>query len=153
MKVKLEKHELEICKNIAKLRNEANRKFNVINAKRCDLNDDEINTIGFIAEFAFCKKFNLFPDFDIIPRSGTCDGKTKNGTRYDIKATNRLNGNLIATSKINKDVDVYILAIVNDNEVDFVGWVNKDEFIKDSNLKNLGYGNSYFLHREKLNKF
>ena len=153
MKIELYKHELEICENIAKLRNQENEKNNIASAKRSKYTDEEINIIGFIAEFAFCKKFNLFPDFTIFSRSGSYDGKTKSGARYDIKATNKKNGNLVATIKVNKDIDVYILAIVNHTEVEFIGWINKDEFINEKNIKNLGYGDSYFLHRDKLNKF
>ena len=83
----------------------------------------------------FVKKFNLFPDFDISLRSGSFDGKTKNGKRYDIKSTKNKNGNLLATLKHNKDVDIYVLAYVDNNEVDLVGWIDKDEFINEKNIK------------------
>lgn len=153
MIVELNECEMELCHFIGKKRNSENKNNNVKNARVSNLDDDEINIQGFIAEFAFCKKFNLFPDFDISLRSGSFDGKTKNGKRYDIKSTKNKNGNLLATLKHNKDVDIYVLAYVDNNLVDLVGWIDKDEFINEKNIKNLGYKDTYFLHKDKLNKF
>ena len=87
------------------------------------------------------------------PRSGSADGVTKENNRYDIKSTHYKTGNLLSTLKVNQDVDVYVLAYVNKNIVDFVGWATKDELIRKENIKSLGHGSGYFLSRHKLHKF
>jgi hypothetical protein len=94
----------------------------------------------------------LFPDFGLSPRSGSYDGMTNSGNRYDIKSTHHKNGNLLASLKVNPDVDIYILAVVAGNIVDVIGWALKDDLIKPENIIDLGHGKGYFLNRNKLNK-
>jgi hypothetical protein len=153
MKVMLDTQEIKFCEYIGRLRSSVSRSHNIFDAKAGNQDGVEADIQGFKAEYAFAKKNNLFPDFGISPRSGSYDGVTRNNNRYDIKSTSYKNGNLLATLKINNDVDIYILAYVNDNEVEFIGWIEKDKFIRNENLKDLGYGPAYFLSREKLNRF
>jgi hypothetical protein len=56
--------------------------------------------------------------------------------------------------KENLDVDIYILAIVSHNSVEFVGWISSMDLRKDENKKDLS-GNGfqcYFMDRKKLKK-
>jgi hypothetical protein len=48
---------------------------------------------------------------------------------------------------------VYVLAYVNGQTVEFVGWAKKEELIKEENIKDLGHGKGYFLCRKKLKPF
>ena len=153
MIVKLDELEIELCEYIGKLRSSIARSNNVFDAKIGDQNGVEADIQGFKAEYAFAKKNNLFPDFRLSPRSGSADGVTKENNRYDIKSTHYKTGNLLSTLKVNQDVDVYVLAYVNKNIVDFVGWATKDELIRKENIKSLGLGSGYFLSRHKLHKF
>ena len=150
MKVELNKYEIEICSFIGRLRNKSCRDSNVKNLIKGKGDNIEYDIHGFMGEYAFAKYYNLFPDTTIIPRSGSYDILTRLGNRCDIKSTKRKDGNLIAHTKINPDVDIYILAYIGDNYVEFIGWIPKNEFIRESNLKDLGYGLSYFLHKSKL---
>jgi len=152
MKVQLDNIDIIICEMIGRMRNIVNRNFKVKDTKVSKDSPNNIDVQGFLAEFAFCKHFNIFPDFDLRPRSGSYDA-LYNGYRYDIKSTRHKNGRLIATTKVNPDVDIYILAIINDTEVDFIGYAFKEEFIKQENIKDLGYGDTYVLERDKLHKF
>lgn len=152
MKVQLDNIDIIICEMIGRMRNIVNRNFKVKDTKVSKNSPNNIDVQGFLAEFAFCKHFNIFPDFDLRPRSGSYDA-LYNGYRYDIKSTRHKNGRLIATTKVNPDVDIYILAIINDTEVDFIGYAFKEEFIKQENIKDLGYGDTYVLERDKLHKF
>ena len=153
MQVILDKQEIELCNYVGKLRSHIARNNNIKDAKIGNHNGVDADIQGFKAEYAFAKKNNLFPDFGLSPRSGSYDGITKNNTRYDIKSTHHKKGNLLSTLKINKDIDVYILAYVNENIIEFVGWANKEELIREENIKDLGHGKGYFLSREKLSKF
>lgn len=153
--LKLSKTELEVIGYVASLRYNVNREAGVKDVKM-GKNDDalEIMVYGLIAEYAFCKKFNIFQDLSSEPRSGTYDCITPSGKRVDIKATRRKNGNLVRTLKKNNDVDTYVLAVVHDDaSVEFVGWIVKEDFIKPENIKDLGHGKTYFLDRKHLNKF
>ncbi len=152
MIVELDNLEVELCEYIGKLRSKIARSNNVIDAKIGKHSGEQGDIQGFKAEYAFAKANNLFPDFGLSPRSGSADGVTRNNNRYDIKSTHYKTGNLLSTLKVNQDIDIYVLAYVNQNIVEFVGWATKDELIKEENIKNLGHGDGYFLSRNKLNK-
>jgi hypothetical protein len=151
--VELDEQEVKLCEYIGKLRSSIARSNNVFDAKIGDQNGVEADIQGFKAEYAFAKKNNLFPDFGLSPRSGSSDGVTRDNSRYDIKSTSYKTGNLLSTLKINKDIDIYILAYVDKNKIDFIGWATKDELIKKENIRSLGHGSGYFLSRHKLHKF
>ena len=153
MHVKLDNNELKLCEYIGKQRANIARSNNVFDAKIGNQNGIEADIQGFKAEYAFAKWKNIFPDFGLSPRSGSYDGVTHQGARYDIKSTKYKRGNLLSTLKVNPDVDVYILAYVNYDTVSFVGWAYKEDLIKDENIKDLGHGKGYFLNRNKLNSF
>jgi len=153
MKIKLDRTELDICEYIARKRQSENRNANVVDTQKGKQSPIKIDIQGVKSEYGFAKLHNLFLDFSCLPRSGSADGVTKNGYRYDIKSTDRKNGNLICTLKVNPDVDIYVLAYVNEDEIEYVGWAAKEQMIKTENIKDLGHGDTYFLHRDKLNKF
>jgi hypothetical protein len=153
MKITLDQMEVKLCEFIGKSRSKIARANNVKDAKIGKQDGIEADIQGFKAEYAFAKFFNVFPDFGLSPRSGSEDGKTNKGTRYDIKSTKYKTGNLLSTLKVNNDIDVYVLAYVNDNEVDLIGWAKKEDLIKEENIKDLGHGKGYFLSREKLTPF
>ena len=75
------------------------------------------------------------------------------GKRYDVKATTYKHGRLLSTLKINNDVDIYVLAIVDHNQVDFVGFATATELRQDENLTDLGHGQNYSLPQDKLRAF
>ena len=152
MKVQLDNVDIIICQMIGRFRCMSNKAHGIKESKKSKKKCEKINVEGFMAEYAFCKHFNICPDFDITPRSGSYDA-LYNGYRYDIKSTIHKNGRLIATTKVNPDVDIYILAILEETEVDFIGYAFKHELIQPENIKDLGYGDTYVLERDKLHKF
>jgi hypothetical protein len=153
MIVVLDKSEVELCEFIGRKRHETARDNNVKDTKIGDHDAIEADIQGFMAEYAFAKYVNIFPDFGLSPRSGSYDGVTQKGAKYDIKSTRHKNGNLLSTLKVNNDIDVYVLAYVNNQTVEFVGWAKKNELIREENIKDLGHGKGYFLSREKLRPF
>ena len=152
MKITLQPDEITVCQMIGRMRSLIARSSGVKDAKVGDQDGAESDVIGMIAEYAFAKQFNVFPDLGLSPRSGSADGIIK-GKRYDIKATTYKTGRLLCTVKDNPDVDVYILAIVSGNEIDIVGWEYKENLRKEENLIDLGYGKGYALTQDKLQKF
>jgi len=152
MKIKLAADEVTVCQMLGRMRSLIARNSGVKDAKIGDQDGAEADVLGVMAEYAFAKKFNTFPDLGLTPRSGSADG-VLNGKRYDIKSTTYKTGRLLSTMKVNPDVDIYVLAVVDGNEVDLVGWAKKEELIKDENIVNLGHGKGYALTQDKLNIF
>tara|TARA_R110002124_G_scaffold86638_2_gene223848 strand:+ start:443 stop:967 length:525 start_codon:yes stop_codon:yes gene_type:complete len=152
MKIELSIQEVELCEFIGMQRSAIARSNGVVDTKMGDHDGVKADIQGFKAEYAFAKYGNLFPDPGLSPRSGSYDGITHQGGRYDIKSTHHKNGNLLSTLKVNPDIDIYVLAVVQDNIVDLIGWAKKEDLIKPENIKDMGHGKGYFLSREKLNK-
>ena len=152
MKIVLQPDEVTVCQMIGRMRSLIARSSGVKDAKMGDQDGAEADVIGMMAEYAFAKQFNVFPDLGLSPRSGSSDGIIK-GKRYDIKATTYKTGKLLCTVKDNPDVDVYILAIVSGNEIDIAGWEYKENLRKEENLMDLGHGKGYALTQDKLQKF
>ena len=153
MRIELDKLEVQLCEYIGTMRSSIARSNNVKDAKMGDHDGVHGDIQGFKAEYAFAKQYNIFPDFGLSPRSGSADGITTKGMRYDIKSTHYKTGNLLSTLKINPDIDIYVLAYVNDNIVELIGWATKQQLIKKENIKNLGHGQGYFLSRDQLTPF
>lgn len=149
IKMILEPDEITICETVGRLRSLISRSSKVKDGKIGNQDGAEADVMGMKAEYAFAKAFNIFPDLSLKPRSGSADGLL-NGKCYDVKSTNYLDGMLLATRKVNPDVDVYVLAIVKNRCVRLVGWASKEELIKEDNLIDLGYGKVYGLDQDQL---
>ena len=120
--IELSLAEINICKFIGEQRSLLARSKGVVDAKMGQHDGTVADIQGFKAEYAFAKFKNVFPDFGLSVRSGSCDGVTHKGNRYDVKSTNRMDGNLLSTLKVNNDVDIYVLAVVQYNIVHLIGW-------------------------------
>jgi len=140
----------DLCVMIAAMRNMVARGNNVKDRQMGNQSALETDLIGIIGEYAFCKLHNIFPDLIASPRSGSYDCLFM-GQRIDIKTTKYEDGRLLATTKLNDDVDVYVLAIVNGKKVTFPGWTRKSQLIKKENIENLGHGDTYVMAQNKLN--
>ena len=134
-----------------------------LNARNCGVKDAKIgpqsgfdaDQDGFLGELAFCKMMNLCPDFGLNPRSGSADAVlSKDGVifRIDVKTTRRINGRLCATLKHNPDVDIYVLAIIDEEnqEILFPGFAFTKDLCQEENIINLGHGKGYALQQNKL---
>jgi len=152
MIVQLREDELSVCQILGRMRSLIARSSNVKDVKVGKQNGMEADVMGMIAEYAFAKQFNTFPDLGLTPRSGSYDG-IYGEYRYDIKATSYKSGRLLSTLKINPDVDIYILGIVDFDSVNFVGYALKSELIKEENIKDLGSGKGYSLDQSQLRAF
>jgi len=102
--------------------------------------------IGFCAEYAFSKQFNLHLDIISNLQKDSFDFISKDGSTIDIKATDRSDGNLIVPKLLH---DVYVLAIVDGRTVDIVGYATK-EMIEEAGRKDLGNGLVWFVNRKQL---
>lgn len=152
MTVTLEPDEILICEQLGRLRSLIARSAGVVDAKIGKQDGSEADVMGIKAEYAFAKRFNTFPDLGLVPRSGSPDGIIK-GYAYDIKSTAHQMGRLLASRKVNPDVEIYVLCIVERHQVEIKGYATKDELILGRNLRDLGHGEGYCLEQDALHKF
>jgi hypothetical protein len=153
MKLVLKPDEIQICQLIGRMRSLIARNNGVIDAKIGNQDGSEADVIGMMAEYGFAKLMNVFPDLGLSPRSGSPDGVMPSGNRYDIKSSKHQKARLLSTLKINPDVDVYVLCIVDSPSLDYKGWAWKEDLIQPENIINLGHGEGYALDQDKLRQF
>lgn len=151
-KIIIQQDELLTCQILGRMRSIIARGAGIKDAKVGNQDGADADVMGIIAEYAFAKHFNTFPDIGLTPRSGSCDGVLK-GYRYDIKATGYKTGKLLCTLKENLDIDMYVLAIVDGMSVDFIGYALSKHLRKEENLTDLGHGKGYALTQDKLTRF
>ena len=113
MNITLQPDEVQVCQMIGRMRSLIARGNGVRDAKMGGQDGSEADVLGMMAEYAFAKKMNVFPDLGLTPRSGSADGVMASGKRYDVKASMHEKAHLLSTLKVNPDVDVYVLAIVH----------------------------------------
>lgn len=144
--------EVWACKMMGGFRGAMARRLSVTDRKMAKLSGQQIDEDGLIGEYAFCKTFNAFCDFVPDPRSGSADCVI-GGYRIDVKSTRRANGRLLVTLKENTDVDIYVLAIIEENTVRFPGYATRAEICREENIVDLGHGRGFALPQERLRAF
>jgi len=149
----LQPDEVQVCQMIGRMRTLIARGNGVRDAKMGNQDGSEADVMGMMAEYGFAKKMNVFPDLGLTPRSGSADGVMASGKRYDVKASKHKTARLLSTLKVNPDVDVYVLCVVDGSTLDFKGWAFKEELIREENKTDLGHGTGYALTQDKLRWF
>ena len=134
--------------------------FRSLTARNCGVSDAKIgpqsgldsDMDGILGELAFCKIFNVFPDIGLKPRSGSADA-IMNEKRIDIKTTRHQNGRLLSTLKSNPDVDIYVLAVIDDANIELRGYALTADLIREDRIKDLGHGKGYAMEQSELRQF
>jgi hypothetical protein len=135
-------------------RNAVARSQNINDQQMGKQNPVEIDFDGMLAEMAFCKAWNIYPDFTIHPRQGGVDAITKQGTKVDVKATRVPNGRLlIHRNKKIGEVDRYVLAIIDGDKVNLVGFIDEQSALDSKYLDDLGHGEGFVIPRAALIPF
>lgn len=152
MVIVLSPEEIKIAQFLGKKRRESARSNGVKDTQVGKQNPVDIDVDGMLAELAFAKSFNLYPDMTVGPRSGGADFILKDGTTVDVKATRYKTGKLLATKKkTQQPCDYYVLAVINeDNTVKLCGMSSKEKLFTEGNLINLGHGEGYAVTQENL---
>ncbi len=153
MIVTLDPDEVAMAQILGLFRYNVNRAAGVP-ISRFDPSNQDIDFLGLLAEFAFCKMHNVFPDLTCHPRSKGWDCIVK-GKTIDVKASRLPNANLICPRNKNLgDADIYVLAYVREPIVEFVGWCYEVELIREENIRDIGNGGpAYFMARHELHSF
>ena len=144
MKITLSPRELAMCDIIASM-----RYWQGCGTDTTIIDKRIASRIGFTAEYAFSKQFNLHLDIISNLEKDSFDFISKDGATIDIKATYTKHGNLVVPKLMH---DVYVLAIVDGNTVDLVGYATK-EMIEKAGKKDLGNGPVWFVDRKDLKRW
>lgn len=151
--------EKKICLFVARSRTKNNVDSGIKNPRVGPREHDDEELEGFMAEFAFCKMFNLMPDFHIeftstSNGSDKGDAILKDGRSVDVKSTYREHGRILSRTwkKDNHGIDLYALMIGKNGTYTLKGFIKHEDLFKPENLINLGYGNSYGVTQDKLNE-
>jgi len=144
--------EQAVCRTIAKLRFDNNRKHGVANSKIGKQDDEFTDLEGIGGEFAFCKKLNIMPDFSIDIRSSQTDvgDCIYNGKRIDVKTTKYENGSLIVVPWKKNNVDLFVLMVGQFPTYSYRGRISASVILDANNFLDLGYGKVYGLSQDKL---
>jgi hypothetical protein len=145
--------EQKIARYFARERQRINRAAGIIDQQVSLQKAEDTELVGFAGELAFCKLFNLYPDFSLEPRRGGHDC-VWHGERVDVKATDCLTGQLLGRpKKKHEPVDIYALMICywcwNDEGSEalftFPGYATRKELFADDRLTDLGRGPVYAI--------
>lgn len=154
MKITLDPGEMAIAQTLASLRRCVNQAGRIGDRRRDNrMQAITLDMLGTVSEIAFCKAFGAYPDLTVSPRRGGAD-VILNGKRWDIKATDRPNGRLLATTDKNAAAaDYYALAVVADATVDLKGWATAAELLNPATVTDLGHGPTHALNQAQLRPF
>lgn len=148
--------EIAVIRLIANLRTVVNRCANIVatpyGPNKTSTDAVDLDEQGFIAEYAFCKHWNIFLSPTPSMRTGSFDCML-GGKRFDIKSTHHKNGKLIKKCVENNDVDCYALAIVDKNTVTFPGWAFHTDLCQEKNIEDVGYFPFYAMTQSELRQW
>lgn len=152
VQVKLLDIEIEICEHIANNRIINASKTNFHRGKMSNINDLKINHEGMMAELAFCKLFNIYPDINVTPRRSKDDfgDCILHNLRIDVKSTKYHNGKLLVTSWNHSNVDAFSLMTGENGVYVFRGFAKCEDVVNKKTLIDLGYGKTYHANQKDL---
>ena len=152
-KIVLTREEQKICEYIGKSRYLINREKGVTDKKIGNKDNKSMDDDGFGGEFAFCKLFNIMPDFLVKvtkTNKNDYDALLFNCISVDVKTTHYITGTLaVANWKIDK-VDCYALMIGEIPCYTFKGFMLGEDLKKQNRLKDLGRGMNYAAEQNEL---
>ena len=145
--------EMKVATYIGKQRNANDIEAGLVQNKRSSDTGDEINIQGFAAELAFCRHFNLFPDYAVEFHGQIEDCVLQDGRTVDVKQTKYESGRLIVPiEKEQKKCDIYYLVTGTMPNFWLRGYATKEEVFRDESIDDLGYGPSYMIEQKNLHQ-
>lgn len=145
--------EYRILRGIGKLRHEKTSEKTVENIQ--SLKDPiEIAIQGVITEYAVAKFLNLNFDLDCDYRTFGADLIGHQGTLIEVKSTETVGGNLNAVKKsVSKPCDVFVLTEIHSTHVAIVGWIQRERFLVEKNIRQGIRGLYYSVSQSELYPF
>ena len=152
-RVILNEAEQEICRAVGMARSFNSRSAGVEN-KRIGPQDDQLTDLnGFGGEFAFCKIFNVFPDFSMELRNAATDrgdALLPSGHTVDVKTTVYPAGKLIAAPSLKDNHDLYALMTGTFPEYTLRGFISTEILHSDLYERPMGDRTTYWAYQSEL---
>lgn len=143
--------EIEICQMIGKLRHAKTSAHGTEMKQDQSKNSLQMSIDGVFTEYAVSKVLNVHFDMNCEYRKFGADLVTSKKNKVDVKSTYKVGGNLNAVLWSNsKPADIYVLTEIRPTFINVVGWISKDDFIKDENIINVGNGDFYSIPQSYL---
>lgn len=152
-KIFLTKEEQKICEYIGIQRYNINREKGVTDKKIGKEDNHFMDVNGFGGEFAFCKLFNVMPDFLVQvtqTNKNDYDALLFNCIKVDVKTTDVLSGRLLAAPWKIDEVDCYALIVGTIPNYIFKGFMLRDDLKREDRIKSLGYRKGYVAEQSEL---
>ena len=154
--VSLSEAEQEICKAVATAKHAINRTGGVEN-KRVGPQDDQFTDLnGFGGELAFCKLFNIFPDFSLEIRNSSTDrgdAILPAGYTVDVKTTVYPSGKLIAAPSLKANHDLYALMTGKFPAYTFRGFISTETLHNDLYKRQMGDHLTHWAYQSELSQW
>ena len=152
-KIVLTPEEQMICEHIGIRRYNINRQKGVTDKKIGKENNYFMDINGFGGEFAFCKLFNLMPDFLVQvtqTNKNDYDAIIFDCIKVDVKTTPVIAGKLLTPLwKVDK-VECYALIVGEIPNYTFKGFMLGEDLKKQNRLEDLGRGMNYAANQYEL---
>ena len=152
-KIVLTPVEQKICEYIGIKRYNINRQKGVTDKKIGKEDNHFMDVNGFGGEFAFCKLFNIMPDFLVQvtqTNKNDYDAIVFNCIKVDVKTTDVLKGRLLAARWKVDEVDCYALMVGTMPNYTFKGFMLREDLKQDKRIGSLGYSKGYIAEQSEL---
>lgn len=141
-----------VAKYVGEKRYESNRANNVAISKIGPQSHEDTEVNGVCGEIAFCKIFNIYPDFEIVYPAPIHDA-ILNGYKIDVKTTVYQTGRLlveITKRKYLHALDYFALMIGEFPQYWFIGYMAAKDIMVDSKIIDLGLGDTFAAEQHEL---
>ena len=149
--IKLSPRETSDCEQAAMFRWQLARASGVVNQRRDERSDNDIDLLGLKAELAVSKLFNISHD---VFRFGVDSGIDMwlGDMSIDVKATFHKNGHLLFknSESFRSDIAVLVTEDKNEEQLIVVGFCSKNKFNSLAEPKDFGHGVGMALHQDNL---
>lgn len=110
------------------------------------------NFLGFKGEYAFSKLFELSPTDVTEHADDGIDYVLPDKRTVDVKATGKLNGDLIIDGFDSFKADIAVLCFTKEKRscIDFYGWIDKKHFASICKEKDYGHGMRKYAEWDEL---
>jgi hypothetical protein len=147
----LTKSEVEICTHVGKYRHAVTSQMGQERKQDTRQNGLQLSVNGVITEYAVAKALNLHFDLNCDFRKFGADLISQKGNTIDVKSTEKHGGNLNAVFWSNsKPADVFILTEIHNSYIGLIGWIDRENFLRQDNVRDVGNGNFYSMPQSQL---
>jgi len=153
IEVILSSAEMRLGEIYGQARYDTNRKRGYSDQRVGNQDNAHTDILGMRGELGFCNLANCYPDLTLGDEEyDQIDCTLANGLTVDVKTAPRLTDNLLVRPcKASKKVPhLYALMLGEGPAFLLAGLYWSDELFRESNLRDMGHGPTYFIGKERL---